>query len=214
MLGVGCKHLELEHWPHIHNKALQLKAMHRNRQRPETGLRWIPAVTLQRAHTAMHPPPPPTHAISTCTRLSFNSAEHGCDWAVDIWRWVQTRDETEVEIAGWDSRKCWHFLNSHSNKWQCNNHYGETIYAELRTLCSPDSAPWPLLISTVKSTFRLWWTTCDKLSTLCTAAAKMILSYSAAGLLIKLHVSGLLHHTLRQLKHSAAKKNKIKCDNI
>lgn len=68
------------------------------------------------------PPPPPTHAISTCTLLSFNSAEHGCDWALDIWRWVQTGDETEVEIVGWDSRKCWHFLNAHSNKWQYNNH--------------------------------------------------------------------------------------------
>lgn len=95
---LGAKHLELEHRPHIHNKALELKAMWRNLQRPETGLNQSPVVTLQNPPTTTTPPPPPCpQAIWTCTQLNYDSTEHGSGWAVHIQRWDQMR---EVMSAG------------------------------------------------------------------------------------------------------------------
>lgn len=102
---LGAKHLELEHRPHIHNKALELKAMWRNLQRPETGLSWSPVVTLQMPHTA--PPPSNSNLYSaqlqlhrTWLRLSCwyqkvrpNARSHKC--------WV--RNEIEVETVGYGS---------------------------------------------------------------------------------------------------------------
>lgn len=78
----GAKHLELEHRPHIHNKALELRAMWRNLQMLQTGLSWSPVATLQ-DHRPRAPPPPthtpstPTRQFSTCSRLSFNPPQHG-----------------------------------------------------------------------------------------------------------------------------------------
>lgn len=56
------KHLELEHRPHIHNKALELRAMRRNLQMPRTGLSLDPG-----GHTAR---PPPPRAVTAVTALS------------------------------------------------------------------------------------------------------------------------------------------------
>lgn len=93
-LALGAKHLELERRPHIHNKALELRAMWRNVQMPQTGLSLDPS-----GHTARPPPPcsvtavtpsvplqPSIRQFSTCSRLIFNSPLHGSHWAVDIWR--------------------------------------------------------------------------------------------------------------------------------
>lgn len=79
---LGAKHLELEHRPHIHNKALELKAMWRNLQRPETGLNQSPVVTLQNPHHHHHssstPPPPKQFELvlsSTMTPQNMALAE-------------------------------------------------------------------------------------------------------------------------------------------